>query len=172
MQFLSSSFDNRTKFLALFLLWVVCLGLTTLSAQHSCNPLIGAPSVKCSQVIASRDSSGKSGDNPGKPEVKEKWEQSSKENTNRPTQPPKINSKDSGNVPTTGQQKSSRNLMPAAAGAGSAAAAGVGASALASAGVISTTITVGGAVIATPVAVAVAAGILVFLAVRSFTRGA
>jgi len=40
MQFLSEKFDNRTRLLALFLAWTLCLTLTTLSVQHSDNPFI------------------------------------------------------------------------------------------------------------------------------------
>ncbi|MBW4695308.1 MAG: hypothetical protein KME27_26460 [Lyngbya sp. HA4199-MV5] len=172
MQFLSEQFDNRTKFLAGFLVWTLCLGLTTLSVQHSCNPMIGSPSPECGAIVQKSDGAKTSDSNK---QQKERKNHPSKTNHPLPDPPTKEKSGDSKPpskpVQKTTSPKCGKSFIPIVAGAGSAAAAGAGASALASAGVISATITVGSAVIAAPVTMAVAAGILVFLAVRSLTGG-
>lgn len=138
MQFLSEQFDNRTKFLALFLMWTLCLGLTTLSIQHSCNPMLGVPSPECRIVVEP------------------------------PPEPPPPIPPD----PPPSPQECGKFIPSMLAGAGGGFAAGVGTSALAGAGVISATITVGGAIIAAPATVAVGTGILIFLAVQSLIGGA
>ena len=156
MRLLSKKFGSQTNFLAGFLTWTLCLGLTTLSVQHSCNPIIGKPSVECIKIIDREGRDKNSGDKETQPgKNQEEWKGKKKGSGLNDPEP----------------QPDNKILIPVATGAGSGVIAGVGASALASAGVISTTIAVGGAVIATPIAVAVMTGVLVFLAVRSFTGG-
>lgn len=175
MQFLSSQFDNRVKFLALFLVWTLCLGLTTLSAQHSCNPLIGAPSSEC-KLIAQSQGDERIAVSRKQPNDKSKKPSPSPKN-------PSLEDKSTAGKPgdsifssktdqTTASPKCDQNFIPSAfAGVGSGIAAGAGASALAGAGMISATVTIGGAIIAAPATAAVATGILVFLVVRSLIGG-
>jgi hypothetical protein len=148
MQFLLAPFDQRTKFLALFLVWTLCLGLTTLIVQHSQNPMICAPLPQC------RVTPPNIPDQPIPPTLGSGGDKS------KPIPKPD---------PPITSPKCNKKFIPIVAGAGSGGVAGAGASVLAGSGVISATITVGGAVVAAPAAVAVTTGVLVFLVVRSLT---
>lgn len=167
MQFLSEQFDNRTKFLALFLMWTLCLGMTTLSIQHSRNPLICAPSPDC-RIVQRGGKKQLVEDGQAKGKITIQPPAKKKPLANQPTNSESGPSKPDSEFDQVHPLKCNKNLMPSVFAGVSGAAAGAGASTLASAGVISVA---GGAVIALPATVAVSVGILVFLALKSFSGG-
>lgn len=171
MSFLSNHFGNRTKLLALCLAWTVCLSLATLNIQHSCDPIIGAPPTGCSKIVASGDSDSQVRDGDLQLEVTKEAKSVSETSAVLPTKATDINP-NPGNAQATEQPQGSKNLFPVAIGAGGGAIAGAGASALVGAEMVAATLPlVGGAVIATPVAVTVATGMVLFLVVRSLMGG-
>lgn len=167
MSFLSEQSNNRTKLLALCLAWTVCLSLTTLNIQHSCDPIVGASSTECGKIVASRIGDSQLSGGGLQLEATKEAKLASDKGSISPAKPANRNPS-SGGAQASDRLQSSNDLIPAVVGTSGGAIAGVAASALVGAEMVAATLPLlGGAVIATPVAVTVATGMMLFLVVRS-----